>query len=483
MTHLSKISLLFFLFLFLFPKLNSQNSFPVHALMDTEEATNFSSDFPNEIETISQKNGISAVLLSDFATQTLRNSVTTHGSKYIFQPDRETALQTLEIPARRETQFEYTITEDEYVRACLDLVNTENIKETILELEGYGTRYHTTAQAEQAVLDQQAKWDNWISTTGRSDIRTRIYEHVGTPMPSLILTIDGAESPEEYIIVGGHIDSISWQENNAPGADDNASGIASINEMVRILLETGFQPKRTVEIMAYAAEEIGLVGSAEIAAEYAQNNINVLGYVQFDMTAYKGSTKDVYIAQDNYNSPALNSYLEQLMDHYNSSGDHAFTYGSTICGYGCSDHASWAANGFDASFPFESAFEESNPNIHTPEDLYSFFDTADHAAKFTKLGLEFIIESSKVESLSVPDFGEHSLVTWIREKTLFYELKNTTDEIAHISLFDISGKNLISKEISHHSGSENLQNLSAGFYIIRFKTTNNREISKKIILN
>ena len=43
--------------------------------------------------------------------------------------------------------------------------------------------------------------------------------------------------------------------------------------------------------MAYAAEEVGLRGSKEIAEDYKRRNINVLSYVQFDMTNYKGSYK------------------------------------------------------------------------------------------------------------------------------------------------------------------------------------------------
>src|SRR5690606_56587 len=176
-----------------------------------------------------------------------------------------------------------------------------------------------------------------------------------------------------------HIDSTSWDRDDAPGADDNASGIASLDEMFRVLLEVEFVPNRTVEIMAFAAEEIGLVGSAEIASNYANNGVDVLAYVQFDMTGYKGSSKDIYISEDWYVNQDVNTYLTQLMDHYNASGPHSLTYGFTECGYGCSDHASWAAEGYKVAFPFEAAFHQSNPNIHTPNDLFSFLETGDHA--------------------------------------------------------------------------------------------------------
>src|SRR5699024_3101802 len=160
-----------------------------------------------------------------------------------------------------------------------------------------------------------------------------------------------------------------------------------------------------------------------------------------------GSSKDVYVAQDSYNSTELNNYLVDLMNHYNTSGAHAFSYGFTSCGYGCSDHASWAANGFHAAFPFEAAFEDSNPNIHTPDDLYSFFDTPLHAAKFAKLGLEFIIEGAKVETLAVPDFSGTSLITWTKDKKLYFDWKNNSDEIQHLEVYNIHGQRLFSRSI------------------------------------
>ncbi|HBC05430.1 MAG TPA: leucyl aminopeptidase, partial [Aequorivita sp.] len=69
----------------------------------------------------------------------------------------------------------------------------------ILELQAYGTRYHTKSQAVQAVMDQQAKWDAMILAAGRTDVHTRIYNHVNTQMPSVILTFDGANTPDEFV--------------------------------------------------------------------------------------------------------------------------------------------------------------------------------------------------------------------------------------------------------------------------------------------
>ena len=47
------------------------------------------------------------------------------------------------------------------------------------------------------------------------------------------------------------------------------------------------------------------------------------------------------------------------------------TIGYDSCGYACSDHASWTAQGYYASMPFETAMGQDNPYIHTANDTYA----------------------------------------------------------------------------------------------------------------
>ncbi len=462
----------------------AQNGTSFYATMDAEDAISFKALYPNEMQILDSKDNQAAVFLSEEVAHKIHDNVRTHGPGYIFRASEEKALLALNKVPRRNSVIDFTITEDILVNECLDLVNGQNIEDNILELQGYGTRYHTKSQAVQAVMDQQAKWDDMILASGRTDVHTRIYNHVNTPMPSVILTIDGADTPDEFVIIGGHIDSTTFgNKNDAPGADDNASGISSLNEMVRVLLVKNFVPSRSIEVMAFAAEEIGLVGSAEIAEEYANNGVQVAAYVQFDMTGYKGSNSDIYITTDSYNSSQLNDYLTDLMDHYNDSGAHSFTYSFTQCGYGCSDHASWADNGYAAAFPFEAAMGQDNPNIHSSGDVYSFFNTPDHAVKFTKLGLEFLIEAAKPRTLSVDDFSENAISVFVKDKTLNYRLNNTVSNVKEVSVYNVTGQRIISEEMNDEAGSIQLQQFAQGFYIARFTLENGHAFTKKFILN
>jgi leucyl aminopeptidase len=145
-----------------------------------------------------------------------------------------------------------------------------------------------------------------------------------------------------------------------------------------------------VKIMGYAAEEVGLRGSADIANWHVTNGVNVVGVLQLDMTNYKGSTVDVGLMTD-FTNAAQNGFVSNLLDTYQIA-----TWAHSTCGYGCSDHASWHNKGFPASMPFEALMNQHNSAIHTTNDTLSRSgNNATHAVKFTKLGAAFMAELAK----------------------------------------------------------------------------------------
>jgi hypothetical protein len=74
---------------------------------------------------------------------------------------------------------------------------------------------------------------------------------------NVIADIVGTEHPDEYVVVGGHIDS--W--DGATGATDNGTGTATTLEAARILMAIAAKPKRTIRFMLWSGEEQGLLGS------------------------------------------------------------------------------------------------------------------------------------------------------------------------------------------------------------------------------
>ncbi|WP_312133772.1 M20/M25/M40 family metallo-hydrolase [Empedobacter sp.] len=472
-----------FLFHAIFSFGQSKENF-IFATMETENAIFLQKNHADSIDLISSKDNLSAIYFHPAIAESLHGKFA-HGHGYVFQNSKEDALQSLqEKPSQKKAPFNYTISEQAFITTALNDVDVKEIEKTILMLEGFKTRYHTRQEANDAVLKLKEVWEKMIADAGRTDVAVRIVGHVNTPMKSLILTFNGIEKKDEFVIIGGHADStVGWNANQtfAPGADDNASGIATITEVLRVLLKNNFKPQRTTEIMAYAAEEIGLVGSKEIAQKYASENKNVIGYVQFDMTNYKGSTKDVILMTDTYCDANLNSFLMKLMDEYNKTGLHQFTYDTSKCGYGCSDHASWSDNGFAATLPFEAKMQDSNPYIHSVNDTYATLGkTSTHATKFTKLGIEYVVEAAKTSTLGTNDVDRNSSKIYISNKTLNYQL-NFESQIS-IKIIDATGRMIKTINTENSNGSVNLSNLSAGFYVATIQDDNGNSVSHKFIL-
>lgn len=448
-----------------------------YATTDSDDALKLKQSFP-EVQILATKDQHSAIFLTQEAAEYLHKNVLTHGPGYVYKSSKEEAIATINKVKRANKVVEFTINQDALVNSTINLVNAENIKNHIQILENYGTRRHTTSQAQTSVQDLRTTWQGLITASGRTDLSVRTVAHTGTTMPSLVFTINGNTAPTDFVIVGAHMDSIS-NTSTAPGADDDASGIATITEMIRILLDVNYKPAKTVEFMAFAAEEIGLVGSSQIANNYAATNKNVVSFVQFDMTNFKGSANDVYLTTDSYNSNDLNLFLIELMTHYNANGTHAMTYGNTICNYGCSDHYSWAQNGYDTAFPFEASFSQSNPNIHKSGDtLANMGNNANHAAKFAKLGLEFIIETAKSSTLSVNDISKNDLVIHIENGALNYK---STNGLQNVQIIDTSGRKIAEKNNILSMGTIDLNGFQKGFYLAVFKDKNGKTITKKFI--
>ena len=453
-----------------------------YATMDAKNASDLKNAYPQEVEIYSTENNQSALKMSKNAAEFIHKNVLTHGPGYVFKSTKDDALKAISVSNKSTKVLNFTITEDALVAQALPKVDAENIRSHIQTLQNYGNRRHNTASGRQSSLDLRDKWQSMITASGRSDISVRLVPHTGTTMNSVVLTIEGQSTPSEFVIVGGHLDTTAFGPNTAaPGADDDASGIATITEMFRVLLDLNYKPQRTIEFMAFAAEEIGLVGSSEIATSYANQGKNVIAFVQFDMVNYKGSQKDIYFSTDDFVSTDLNLFLIELIAHYNTTGNHVLTYGNTICNYGCSDHYSFASKGYDAAFPFEASFNQSNPYIHSANDtLANMGNSATHAAKFAKLGLEFIIEASKSYTLATENTVKNDIQFYTNNNRVHYNLAGK--KASTVQVIDITGKVVLDKHSILTIGTLETQNLPKGVYLAVFRSNSEKPITKKFVI-
>ena len=284
----------------------------------------------------------------------------------------------------------YLIDNQTVVAPVLAQMGAGSIGVTINDLSSFVNRFYTTTGGTDASNWLKAKWEGMAA--GRSDITVTQFGHSGYNQKSVILTIAGTDNASEVVVLGGHLDSTAGsgtgETTRAPGADDDASGIASMTEALRAMIASGYKPRRTIKMIGYAAEEVGLRGSQAIAQNFKANNVNVVGVMQLDMTNYKGSAGDIYIFTD-YTDSLQNDFVAKLITTYQPT----LMIGYDRCGYGCSDHASWTAQGYYASMPFETTMSQSNRYIHTANDTFANSGSqANHALKFARLAASFAIE-------------------------------------------------------------------------------------------
>lgn len=89
-----------------------------------------------------------------------------------------------------------------------------------------------------------------------------------TPSFNVIGEITGSEFPDEYITVGGHLDS--WDLGD--GAHDDGAGIVQSMEVLRLFKLNGIKPKHTIRAVLFMNEENGLRGGRKYAEEAKNNN-------------------------------------------------------------------------------------------------------------------------------------------------------------------------------------------------------------------
>ena len=98
----------------------------------------------------------------------------------------------------------------------------------------------------------------------RLDARSQANGEV--PIFNVVAELKGSEKPDEYVLLGAHLDS--WDA--ASGATDNGTGSVMMLEAMRLLKAAYPQPKRTIVVGHWAAEEQGLVGSRAFAVDHPE---------------------------------------------------------------------------------------------------------------------------------------------------------------------------------------------------------------------
>lgn len=168
---------------------------------------------------------------------------------------------------------------DSVILPIAQRVDVDSVRSMIQRLQDFGTRYYTTdsLQAARAWIGQE------MTRRGADTVWEQPFTYNGTNQANVIARKQGLCPDNLRIILGAHYDSMTYSnpETSAPGADDNGSGVALLLEILRVIQDLPLQ--RTVDFVAFAAEEPGLIGSSEYAQQASASGDTFLFYLNADM--------------------------------------------------------------------------------------------------------------------------------------------------------------------------------------------------------
>ena len=210
-----------------------------------------------------------------------------------------------------------------------------------------------------------------------------------TTAKNLVVEFHGSKQPDKIIVIGAHYDT----QANAPGADDNGSGVAGLLEVARLLRGKSFV--RTIRYVAFVNEEppyfhSQTMGSLVYAKRCREREENILGMVAFEMIGcysnQKGSQQYprpfnlVFPSRGNFigfiSNASSASFLRQCIGLFRKSA--SFPSEGAVCpdripDAGFSDHWSFWQQGYPAIMVTDTAYFR-NTYYHTPEDTADKLD-------------------------------------------------------------------------------------------------------------
>ncbi len=193
------------------------------------------------------------------------------------------------------------------------------------DMQGRDTGQEGGAKARQYIVDRleamgigpssMGRLQPW-EAQGRSPEGPKTYN--GT---NIIGLIPGTRVSNKYIVVTAHYDHVGVRDGHVyNGADDNASGVATMLELAKRLKET--PPEHSVLIVALDGEERGLLGAKEFVEAPPVPLSSIAMNLNFDMTARADADNYLWVT-GTYQHP----YFRTLLDPVEPVGSVRFNFG------------------------------------------------------------------------------------------------------------------------------------------------------------
>ncbi|MEM8510251.1 MAG: Zn-dependent exopeptidase M28 [Bacteroidota bacterium] len=281
----------------------------------------------------------------------------------------------------------------------LESVSKHRIKDNISAMEGI--RHHkygkNLLKETRTLIEEEFRNQNIVPWRHTFDYSGTMGINPGTTGINIIGSIVGIDSTSsQRMVVCAHYDSVG----NSPGADDNASGVAGILEVMRVLSKYAFN--KSIDFIAFDLEEVGLRGSRAYAND-PKNNLNILGLINFEMIGYTCRSKECEhmsspdkfifnIAVDR--SSDLQEAFNTMAEAYVPNLEVYPVYSNNESDHRRSDHAPFWDKNIPALFITDGA-NHRNPHYHRTTDTSGTLDY-DFASNIVKTTVATILEGAEV---------------------------------------------------------------------------------------
>jgi hypothetical protein len=201
-----------------------------------------------------------------------------------------------------------TIHRDPQIEKMVSAVSRDSLESYVRKMVSFGTRNTLSSQKDPRRGIGAAR--NWVlsrfqefakSSGGRltAAIDTTTLQpqrRVDTPtlLGNVIATLKGSDPTDDrYFIISGHLDNMRTnvmdRAGDAPGANDDASGVAAVIECARVMSQYSFPA--TIIFIAVSGEEQGLLGAEFMAEKAKQQNWNIEAVLNNDIVGSNNSSE------------------------------------------------------------------------------------------------------------------------------------------------------------------------------------------------
>ncbi len=375
---------------------------------------------------------------------------------------------------------------DSIVTATIALINQDSVHNYIQALQDMQTRFMIAPNRKSV-----AEWiKNKFISLGIDSVRIdscTCYSniHYGnlqfdttTWQYNVIATIVGSVEPENTSIICAHYDDAVIYGAPlvfAPGADDNASGVATLFETARVLSLTNYSPNRTIELIAFAAEELinfGTSGSRCYVNQAYANNKQIEMVINNDAIGYNTGNWTVNIlGLTGFES--LANLMSEMRSQFTSLNEYKHIY-STLQGTDCQP---FFEKGYSTVFICENS---DNTTIHTNGDVIGLVDM-NYCAEVSRMSCAVVMHSDFLLNINSSQEKESSLKVFPNPASdILYFKTDIKFQPQYYIINDLQGKTILKGNLPNKTNVIDINNLAKGFYTMQLTDGNQIQTAKFI---